>query len=503
MNHYFSKTFLLMVIIFAFGQNSQSQFRNYPLKIGLSISAVDPYTEYYESRGLKWSSYTRGYLRFELSDKIEGEFGGGYLHLAGIDRLHQYYSTNMYPVDFRLIYNPFEFESWNPYISAGLGVSYWKNKYMPGEVSPMSVDKDGYSGLIPMAMGAEFKLTNEIFLNLNIGYTHSLTSGLNAYKDEESFFKNDGAFNLGAGFTFAISPIVKDRDFDGLTNAEEEKLGTDPDNPDSDGDGLKDNEEAMTYHTNPMKADTDGDGLTDNLEVLKYRTSPLEMDTDGDRLSDGEELLKFKTNPTMTDTDGDKLTDGEEVLTYRTNPLDFDTDKDSLTDFDEVQKYHSNPLLADTDGGGKKDGDEVKAGTDLLQKEDDIDKVELAQKPAETTEPVKEEVFNLEGVLFATNSSKITSQWQMILEKDAAYLMKNPNIKIQVNGHTDSLGKLAGNMRLSERRAAAVKDWLVKAGISGDRITIKGFGPKEPAASNDNNEGRKKNRRADLKKADF
>jgi len=71
---------------------------------------------------------------------------------------------------------------------------------------------------------------------------------------------------------------------------EEKLLGTDPKNPDTDGDGLKDGEEVNTYRRS-IKADTDGDGLTDGDEVLKYKTDPLKTDSDGDGLSDKDELM--------------------------------------------------------------------------------------------------------------------------------------------------------------------------------------------------------------------
>ncbi len=60
-----------------------------------------------------------------------------------------------------------------------------------------------------------------------------------------------------------------DSDHDGLTDDEEAKLGTDPHNPDTDGDGLSDGDEVLKYGTNPLKADTDGDGYPDGAEVQK------------------------------------------------------------------------------------------------------------------------------------------------------------------------------------------------------------------------------------------
>jgi len=69
-------------------------------------------------------------------------------------------------------------------------------------------------------------------------------------------------------------PSILDSDHDGLTNAQEAELGTDQNNADSDGDGLKDNIEVQTYHTNPLSQDTDKDGYSDYTEI-QHGFNPL------------------------------------------------------------------------------------------------------------------------------------------------------------------------------------------------------------------------------------
>lgn len=93
---------------------------------------------------------------------------------------------------------------------------------------------------------------------------------------------------------------ARDDDNDGLTNLEEYQHGTDPHNPDTDGDGLSDGDEVHKYHTDPLNPDTDGDGLTDGEEV-RLGTNPLNPDTDGDGIPDGIEI-KLGTNPLVPDT---------------------------------------------------------------------------------------------------------------------------------------------------------------------------------------------------------
>jgi hypothetical protein len=82
-----------------------------------------------------------------------------------------------------------------------------------------------------------------------------------------------------------------DDDADGLTNAEEAELGTDPLDPDSDNDGLFDKEEVRLYKTNPNSSDHDGDGLSDYEEVNEWGTDPLDPDSDNDGYKDGQEVF--------------------------------------------------------------------------------------------------------------------------------------------------------------------------------------------------------------------
>lgn len=81
-----------------------------------------------------------------------------------------------------------------------------------------------------------------------------------------------------------------DSDKDGLDDVREKEIGTNPQNTDSDGDGLSDGDEVVVHKTNPLKADTDDDGLSDGDETLIWRTNPLNPDTDGDGYPDGTEV---------------------------------------------------------------------------------------------------------------------------------------------------------------------------------------------------------------------
>ncbi|MBX2799533.1 MAG: hypothetical protein KTR31_17790, partial [Myxococcales bacterium] len=202
-------------------------------------------------------------------------------------------------------------------------------------------------------------------------------------------------------------PPLRDADGDGLSNHEEQEGGTDPLNPDTDGDGLDDGVEGgpdgpdsdgdgvvdaldpdpdtwldrdgdglsdaveAVLGTDPDVADTDGDGLSDGMEVGLTHTDPLDADTDGDGLRDGAEWNTHSTDPLDADTDGDGLQDGSEVNDHGTDPVRADSDSDGLTDAEEIVEHGTDPLDPDTDGGGVRDGVEVWRGTDPLDDTDD------------------------------------------------------------------------------------------------------------------------------------
>ena len=94
----------------------------------------------------------------------------------------------------------------------------------------------------------------------------------------------------------------QDPDADGLTNAQEAALGTNPNDFDTDDDGLGDGDEVNTYSTSPLVADSDGDGLGDGVEVLSVGTNPLNPDTDGDAVSDQIEVEAFTDAIATIDT---------------------------------------------------------------------------------------------------------------------------------------------------------------------------------------------------------
>ncbi|OEU65221.1 MAG: hypothetical protein BBJ57_12035 [Desulfobacterales bacterium PC51MH44] len=104
----------------------------------------------------------------------------------------------------------------------------------------------------------------------------------------------------------------------------------------------------------------------------------------------------------------------------------------------------------------------------------------------------------LGGILFDTDKSDIKSGFYPELDAVVTVLNKNSDLKVEIQGHTDNVGKAAYNMKLSENRANAVMGYLVQKGIDSNRLSAKGLGLTQPIASNDTPEGRAQNRRVEL-----
>lgn len=108
-------------------------------------------------------------------------------------------------------------------------------------------------------------------------------------------------------------------------------------------------------------------------------------------------------------------------------------------------------------------------------------------------------VITLKGVNFEFDSDRLTPESTAILDQAVSVLKQRPNAAVEVQGHTDARGTDAYNLKLSERRARAVQDYLVRGGVQAGVLSARGYGEAEPVASNDTEEGRAQNRRVDLK----
>ena len=99
---------------------------------------------------------------------------------------------------------------------------------------------------------------------------------------------------------------------------------------------------------------------------------------------------------------------------------------------------------------------------------------------------------------FDFNRAEVKAEGRDVLDHAVRVMRDNPDLRVTVEGHTDSVGSAPYNQKLSERRAEAVKRYLVREGVASNRISIVGFGKSRPLASNDTEEGRAQNRRAEV-----
>ena len=112
---------------------------------------------------------------------------------------------------------------------------------------------------------------------------------------------------------------------------------------------------------------------------------------------------------------------------------------------------------------------------------------------------IKRSMMKLSNSLFAFDKFTLSDEVVAELDKVTAWLIDNPELNIAVEGHTDSIGNENYNQRLSESRAKAVMEYLIAHGVNADRLSYVGYGESSPIADNSTEEGRRQNRRVELK----
>ena len=489
----------ILALLCALALPATAQFKDIGLGGGIGFGGIIGATDDLANKDSRFLA--RAFLRYPIVNGVQAELGAGLGRLAGTnsadaskgDKSGSTALSQLIPVDFRLILSPFSFDTWNPYLYAGVGAVHYNMEEVPNNADP-AVKTKGWSGFAPGGLGLQFRLDDHTAFEVSGGYNYVFGDKINTITGvsqvNPSASKKDAYWNFLLGLTVASESGNADPDGDGLTNREEKQLGTDKKVADTDGDGLSDGAEVLTHKTNPLKADTDGDGLKDGEEVNNYKTDANKADTDGDGLNDGAEVTQHNTNPLKSDTDGDSLNDGQEINQTKTNANKADTDGDGLADGQEVNQYKTDANKADTDGGTVNDGQEISNSTNPLDPGDDVKKPEIKVEVGKS--------MVLEGIVFKTGSAVIEPASEDILTQAYNTLDQNKDVQVEIRGYTDNVGNRKANLRLSQRRADAVKAWLVKKGITADRIGSKGYGPDSPIADNKTKEGKAKNRRIEF-----
>jgi len=236
--------------------------------------------------------------------------------------------------------------------------------------------------------------------------------------------------------------------------------------------------------------DSDGDGIYDEYD--KCPDTPAGVEVDGFGCPEVRQ----------TDSDGDGVYDeydkcpdtpaGVEVDGYGC-PEVRQTDSDGDGVYDEYDKCPDTPAGIKVDGYGcpevsKKDSD----GDGVYDNSD-----ECSDTPSGAIVDDRG-CWVVKGVQFDYKKWDVKPQFNSNLDNIENILKKNPDLKIKIEGHTDDIGSMDYNLGLSDKRAQAIKDYLVDKGIDPLRITTTGVGYAQPIADNDTPEGRALNRRAEI-----
>jgi outer membrane protein OmpA-like peptidoglycan-associated protein len=285
-------------------------------------------------------------------------------------------------------------------------------------------------------------------------------------------------------------PPPPDRDKDGIIDAEDAC----PDTPGVASDDPK-------KHGCPPPPDTDKDGILDPQDACPTQPGPKNDDP------------KKNGCPPPPDKDKDGIIDAEDACVDVAGVADPDPKKNGCPpDKDGDGVYDAQDACVDIPGiktadpatngcPGDTDGDGIRDDKDACPNE----KGKADPDPKKNGCPVavrvtEQEIIILQQVQFDTARATIKPVSNPLLDEVANVLKEHPEIsRIEVQGHTDNRGGEAYNQRLSDNRAKAVMNALVKRGVEAGRLSSKGYGLSQPIADNANEEGRALNRRVQFK----
>lgn len=340
--------------------------------------------------------------------------------------------------------------------------------------------------------------------------------------------------NTPAGSPVNATGCPQDSDGDGVADIKDQCPNTPADTPvnqfgcplDSDGDGVVDLQDKCpnTPAQTPVTADgcprdTDGDGVIDTKDQcpntpvgVPVNASGCPLDSDGDGVIDSYDRCPNTPAGTQVtasgcplDSDGDGVLDAADkcpntpagaVVNGEGCPVDSDGDgvadaKDRCPNTAPGVPVNADGCPLDGDGDGVPDAGDAcpntAAGT----------AVDARGCP---TLFGTESSFTLTGVTFETSSAVIRPSSFGKLDEVAQALKGNPEVRVEISGHTDNVGSEDGNQRLSLARAQAVRQYFIEKGVAADRLEARGFGESKPVTTNETPEGRAENRRVEMRR---
>jgi outer membrane protein OmpA-like peptidoglycan-associated protein len=242
---------------------------------------------------------------------------------------------------------------------------------------------------------------------------------------------------------------------------------------------------AVVVSVTPL--DSDGDGLNDDVDECPKE--PADNDADG--------IVDETDQCPLVAEDVDSFEDEDGCP-------EEDNDKDGLADRVDQCPNDAEDVDAFEDDDGCPDNDNDKDKVVDYPTQDDKCPNEFAETPDgcpqkyELIVITKDKIELKQTIFFAFNKATIKPVSFPLLDEVALALTDNPNIRVSIEGHTDSVGNDKRNLKLSEKRADAVREYLIKKGIQPERLGSKGFGETVPISDNRTKEGRDQNRRVEF-----
>ncbi len=410
--------------------------------------------------------------------------------------------------------------NWAPYFGGGLGLQNT-------EFSNGGSDADDNTLGFQAGAGLSYWFSNRTSLGLDYRFITA------EEPDFENTDPNNGvrsnlqgeykAHNIGASFRYAFGGTFLDTDGDGVTDRNDKcpdtpegvKVYTDGCPIDLDKDGVPDyldkcpNTPAGTpVDSNGCPFDSDGDGVPDHLDQCpgtpagaKVDARGCPVDSDGDGVPDYLDKCPDSPAGTAVNAQGCSISDkdGDGIPDHL----------DKCPDSPAGQAVGPDGCPLDSDGDGIPDYlDEcpnTPAGLKILPNGCALVGDCRRPRPGEAVDAngcALDQRFVLRGVKFEFDSDKLTAQAKLILNDVADTLAAYPGVKVEVQGHTDSLGTDAYNLGLSERRSIAVKRYLTGRGVAGGGLNPVGYGEAAPIADNSTETGQEENRRVEFRVID-
>lgn len=381
-------------------------------------------------------------------------------------------------------------------------------------------------------LSASYGYNNRSFANLGLGF--ALTLGpVQWYLAMDNILapmipQHTKNAHFHSGLNFVVNykdKKIKDRDGDGIMD----KVDECPDDfgleqfagcPDRDLDSIPDKIDNCPDEFGPKEnngcpwGDKDGDGLTDNVDECPDVPGPEENngcpwgDIDGDGVTDNIDDCDTIPGPAENngcpwgDRDEDGILDNEDKCPDEAGPVENkgcpwgDRDGDGILDNED--RCPDVPGPVDNGGCPYQDSD----GDGVIDLEDDCPRTPgpAENKGCPVIEKEEQEVLNtaFENLEFETGSDVIAASSYESLDELASLLVKKPEYRLRISGHTDDVGSAESNLRLSEKRSKSVAKYLDNKGVDTSKFIVEWFGESKPAYPNDTKEGRQKNRRVEM-----